>query len=119
MEKSIADKSAAFGDSRYDSDITQNLIKCREAFKTFAYEQSSSVQIQEVLTDNQIDHFVDVDFPPTLASIADPDEAFPFEQEIIWKRAKDFLLPTNSRRPEVISDDTHPSTIIASQILGS
>ena len=72
-----------------------------------------------MLTDNQIDHFVDVDFPPTLASIADPDESFPFEQEIIWKRAKDFLLPTNSRRPEVISDDTHPSSIIASQILGS
>ena len=81
--------------------ISQQMLRCREAFKKFAYEQAPVQQIQEVLQGNEIEHFIDIEFPPIMASIYNPNEQFPFDEEIVWKRAKDFLMPTDRHRPDI------------------
>ena len=56
-----------------------------------AYNQAPVQQIQDVMADAEIPNFIDIEFPPIMSSIYNTDEQYPFEDEIVWKRAKDFL----------------------------
>ena len=57
-----------------------------------AYSQAPLEQIKDVMADAEIQNFIDIEFPPIMASIYNTDEQFPFEEEIVWKRAKDCLF---------------------------
>lgn len=69
----------------------------------------------EVLVDNDIDNFIDIEFPPTLKSIHDPDENYPFEDVIVWKRPKDFLVPERGSL-QIYSSQIKPSDVVVGKL---
>lgn len=70
------------------------------------------------MIDNEIENFIDIEFPPIMASIYDPEENFPFDSEIIWKRPKDFLQPEKGRHHIQIFNDTISPTDVVEGNLG-
>ena len=70
-----------------------------------------------MLTQEGIDHFVDVEFPPIMASIYDPEnEQYPFDEEIIWKRVADFLNPTDRPTPAIYRDTILPTDVVEGKL---
>lgn len=59
---------------------------------------------------------MDIEFPPTAKSISDPDEPFPFKEQVVWKRAKDFLSSDGDNPPKVFEKDIEPSDIKQGQL---
>ena len=51
-----------------------------------------------------------------MSSIYNPEEQFPFDEEIIWKRAKDFLMQANGQRPLVLSDTIEPKDLVTGKL---
>ena len=52
-----------------------------------------------------------------MASIYNPDENFPFDEEIIWKRAKEFLVPADKSKPEIFAnDDPKPADVMEGKL---
>lgn len=61
----------------FGGEIAQQLVRCREAFKKFAFDQAAPAHIQRVMKESSISNFVDIEFPPMMISMHDPDENFP------------------------------------------
>ena len=69
------------------------------------------------MADADIQNFVDIEFPPIMASIYNTDEQFPFDEEIVWKRAKDFLGGAKREHPAIFRQDkTEPSEVIEGKL---
>lgn len=86
-------------------------MKCKKAFKNFSYSSCEIEEIQDFLVEKKIGNFVDIEFPPTMKSIHDPDEPYPFKEPIVWKRAKDFMASDADNPPNVFEKEIEPSDI--------
>ena len=91
--------------------ISRHLHRCTEAFKLFAYDAAEPEEIQDFLMDSKLSHFIDIEFPPTMKSICDPDEPYPFKDPIVWKRAREFLCSEGDPPPKVFEKDIEPGDI--------
>ena len=65
--------------------------------------------MQDYLSNNGIDHFIDPSFPPDNTSIwnLSEGEACPLKSKPVWKRAKDFMNET----PELFQGEIDPNDI--------
>lgn len=67
--------------------------------------------VQDLIEEGKATSFVDIEFPPTMQSIYNTDEQYPFEEEIVWKRAKDFLQAADRSMPPILSDSVKPTDV--------
>lgn len=59
-------------------------------------------------------NFLDIEFPPVESSIYPPSEGQPFQEPIVWKRPKDFMIIDESQglfKPEVFYKKIEPNDI--------
>ena len=59
---------------------------------------------------------MDNEFPPMIASIYDPSENFPFNEEIIWTRANEFLEPSKRGGIQIFPDTLKPSQLVEGKL---
>jgi hypothetical protein len=63
----------------------------RRVFEIFPYDIMPLDAIRLKLKEAKI-NFLDIEFPPVEASIYTQSEGKPFNEPIVWKRPKDFLI---------------------------
>ena len=64
-------------------------------------------------------NFVDIEFPPVESSIYPQSEGKPFNEPIVWKRPKDFMVIDESKEmfsPEVFYKKIEPNDIKQGQL---
>lgn len=77
------------------TDIPSLLRYSKQVFELFPYDIMPLEKIRNKLHELGI-NFIDIEFPPVESSIYPPSEGQPFNQPIVWKRPKDFMVVDES-----------------------
>ena len=98
--KLLADKINEGGHfDKFSADVAQ----AKQAFKKFPFGQASIHAIQDWLAECGLNRFTDCEYPPTDMAIYDPEEPYPFSEEVVWRRARDFLADEAGKPPKVFT----------------
>jgi hypothetical protein len=89
VPKSLLGSSLA--DGGRPNDIPSLIKYSQQVFEKFPYDIMPLDAIRKVLKEHKV-NFLDIEFPPVDSSIFPPSEGQPFNQPIVWKRPKEFMI---------------------------